>query len=87
MGVKVYEKLQEHLNRLPLGAPKTAEGVEIEFFKRLFTEEEAGLATQLTPMPEGVESIAQRTGWDKEALSAKLEAMAGKGLIFSMGEK
>ena len=52
MGVEVYEKLRQHLDRLPLGAPKTAEGVEIEFFKCLFTEEEAELATQLTPMPE-----------------------------------
>ncbi|MBI2877695.1 MAG: 4Fe-4S ferredoxin, partial [Candidatus Tectomicrobia bacterium] len=87
MGVEVYEKLRQHLDRLPLGAPKTAEGVEIEFLKRLFTEEEAELATQLIPMPEGLDSIAQRTGRDKGALSAKLEAMADKGLVFRVGEK
>lgn len=87
MGVEVYEKLRQHLDRLPLGAPKTADGVEIEFFKCLFTEEEAELATQLTPMPEGINSIAQRTGRDQEELSAKLEVMASKGLIFRIGEK
>ena len=86
MGNEVYQKLREHLNKLPLGAPKTDKEVELAFLKRLFTEEEAKIATLLTPFPEPVDAIAQRSGRDKKELSELLEKMSYKGLIFRIGK-
>ena len=86
MGNEVFESLREHLHKLPLGAPKTGKGVEISLLRKLFTEEEAKLATLLTPIPEPVDALANRMGMDKKELSEKLDKMSRKGLIFRMGE-
>ncbi len=87
MKEEVYEKLRQHLHHLPLGAPKTQEGVEIKILKKLFTEEEAEVATKLVPNLETVEEIAQRTEMERGKLSVTLEKMSQKGLIFRVGEK
>jgi hypothetical protein len=42
-----YRKLQEHLNKMPVGFPATASGVEINLLKMIFTPEEARIATYL----------------------------------------
>ncbi len=81
-GDEVYKKLREFLDRMPLGFPTTSSGVEILILKRLFSEEEAELATLLSPLPEDVESIAARAGVDPVCLEAKLEDMSRKGLVF-----
>ncbi len=44
---EVYEKLAEHLDRLPEGYPRTPTGVEIRILRRLFTPEQAVLAQLL----------------------------------------
>ena len=77
-----YEKLREFLDQFPLGFRKTQSGVEIEILKRLFTEEEAELATFLTIRPEKARSIARRAGKNSPEIENKLESMAKKGLIF-----
>jgi len=79
---KVYESLAAHLDRLPSGFPRTPTGVELRILRRLFTPEEAALAQRLTLRPESSESIAARAGQSVEEMSAKLEAMSRKGLIF-----
>jgi Na+-translocating ferredoxin:NAD+ oxidoreductase subunit B len=43
----VYEKLRGFLDTFPTGFPKTAEGIELEILKRLFSEEEAEIAVHL----------------------------------------
>jgi len=78
----VYEQLREHLDSLPVGFPKTESGVEIRILKRLFTEEEAEMATHLTPLPATVEEIAQRANREAADIEALLERLANKGLIF-----
>lgn len=78
----VYARLREFLDRFPLGFPETPSGVEIRILKRLFTEDEAETAMLLTPLPEEVESIAARHGLQPYELGERLEAMAGKGLVF-----
>ncbi len=78
----VYERLREHLDNLPVGYPKTESGVEIRILKRLFTEEEAEMATHLTYIPETAEQIAQRANWEVEEIKPLLERLADKGLIF-----
>ncbi|MDO8125018.1 MAG: 4Fe-4S binding protein [Candidatus Hermodarchaeota archaeon] len=78
----VYEQLREHLDDLPVGFPKTESGVEIRILKRLFTEEEAEMATHLTYIPETVEEIAQRANRDPKKVKPVLDQLADKGLIF-----
>ena len=77
-----YEKLREFLDQFPIGFRKTPSGVEYKILKRLFTEEEAELATFLTIRPERARTIARRIGKDANIIKEKLESMAKKGLIF-----
>ena len=42
-----YRRLQEHLDRMPIGYPATKSGVEISLLKTIFTPEEAGVTTHL----------------------------------------
>lgn len=77
-----YKKLAKHLDSLPEGYPSTESGVEIRILKRLFTPEEAEIATGLTMMVEPVSSIADRLGKDASTLGPILESMSRKGLIF-----
>lgn len=78
----VYERLREHLDNLPVGFPKTESGVELRILKRLFTEEEAEMATHLTYNFETVEEIAQRINKSPKEIKPLLELLANKGLIF-----
>ncbi|MFX1288814.1 MAG: 4Fe-4S binding protein, partial [Promethearchaeota archaeon] len=84
MSTNSYEKLRLFLNQFPVGFRKTQSGVEIEILKRLFTEEEAELATFLTIRPEQAHSIARRSGRNLAEIVDKLESMAKKGLIFRL---
>jgi H+/Na+-translocating ferredoxin:NAD+ oxidoreductase subunit B len=83
----VYEALATHLDNLPAGYPSTESGVEMRILKRLFSPEEAQIATALTMMPEPVAGIAARVGTDEAQLAAALEEMAKKGLIFRIAKK
>lgn len=82
MSVDSFEKLREFLDQFPIGFRKTSSGVEIKILKRLFTKEEAELATFLTIRPERAGGIARRTGKNISEIVEKLESMAKKGLIF-----
>jgi len=82
MTINSYEELREFLDQFPIGFRKTESGVEIEILKRLFTEEEAELATFLTIRPERARSIARRAGKNLAEIEKKLDSMAKKGLIF-----
>ncbi|MBW1800017.1 MAG: 4Fe-4S binding protein [Deltaproteobacteria bacterium] len=83
----VYQELREHLDRLPGGFPPTETGVEIRILKRLFNPEEAALARHLRPKPEPAAVIAERAEMSEQAITPFLEAMARKGLIFSLESK
>lgn len=77
-----YQKLAKHLDSLPGGFPETDTGVEFRILKRLFTPEEAEVASNLTLQSEPPEAVAQRLGMDAAVLAGTLEEMAKKGLIF-----
>ena len=55
----IYEKLREHLDRLPVGFSKTESGVEIDILKKIFEPEEAEFAVHLKPEPETIEAHLQ----------------------------
>ena len=82
MSHQPYLKLREFLDQFPIGFPSTDSGVELKILKRLFSEDEAEITTQLSPLPEEISDIAARTGASAEQLSAKLETMAQNGLVF-----
>ncbi|MBW1786902.1 MAG: 4Fe-4S binding protein [Deltaproteobacteria bacterium] len=51
--------------------------------RALFTEEEAKLALNLSPLaPEPPKSVAERTGGDPDAVARMLDEMTDKGLIY-----
>ena len=45
---ELYRKLQQHLDRMPVGFPATESGVEIRILQRLFTPDEAALAGDIS---------------------------------------
>jgi NAD-dependent dihydropyrimidine dehydrogenase PreA subunit len=78
----VYEQLADALDRLPNGFPRTPSRVEIELLKRIFSPEEAGLASRLGRDLEPVDAIADRVGLPAKEVSAALIKMAKRGLVW-----
>jgi electron transport complex protein RnfB len=87
MSDEIYLRLREFLDQFPLGYPATESGVELKILEKLFTPREAQICLRLTPFPETVRQIADRTGEPTDTLAAELEAMAGKGLVFRLTRK
>jgi Fe-S-cluster-containing hydrogenase component 2 len=83
-GLDVYRRLQQHLDRMPVGFPATASGVELRILRRLFTPEEAEVALSLSVLPERLERIHRRdrsSGRSREELERILDRLAEKGAI------
>ncbi len=78
----VYKKLAIHLDNLPGGYPETVSGVELRILEKLFTTEEAFLASHLTLLDELPNVVAYRAGMRLEITERLLQQMAVKGLIF-----
>jgi NAD-dependent dihydropyrimidine dehydrogenase PreA subunit len=81
--LEVYEKLTASLDKLPIGFPRTKSGVELQILEKLFSAEEAKVASYMTGTSETVETIAQRANLSKEEVEPKLMAMLNRGLIWS----
>jgi electron transport complex protein RnfB len=77
-----YEELAAALDRLPNGFPRTAGGLEILILKKLFTPEEASLASLLTGTFEPTVAIAGRIGLPEAEARKRLFALAKKGLAW-----
>jgi Na+-translocating ferredoxin:NAD+ oxidoreductase subunit B len=84
MNEKNYRKLAEHLDQLPGGFAPSDTGAELRLLQRLFTPEEAELATHLTLDREEALVIAERTNLPLAEAEQRLDEMAAKGLIFSI---
>ena len=82
MANDVYEQLVDALDKLPNGFPRTPSKVEIPLLKRIFSPEEASLASQLRSEMEPVDMIAQRVGLPVEEAKTKLVEMARHGLVW-----
>jgi electron transport complex protein RnfB len=78
----IYEKLRVRLDEMATGYPETESKVEIRLLERLFTEEEAELFLQLSPILENPKDVAKRLNRDPKELVARMEQMAQKGLLF-----
>ena len=84
MSEDIFRTLQKRLDTYSLGFPKTTSGVEIEILKYVFSEEEAAVFLELSPLLETPENIAQRLCRTADDMATQLEDMAGKGLLFRL---
>jgi len=82
MNEEIYRKVQTQLDRYSIGFPATESGVEIAILKLLFSEEEAALFSEMTGQLEAPRSVAQRLNRPVEEMTAELEKMASKGLLY-----
>lgn len=83
----LYRRLQEHLDRMPVGFPATASGVELRILERLFSPEDAALALELSAVAEPLSVVHKRVRrrYGREALRHALDDMAARGLILRTG--
>jgi len=86
MNDEVYERLAEALDKLPNGFPTTPSNVEIPLLKKIFSAEEASLASQLCRDMEPSDVIAERIGLSAEETETKLMMMVKQGLVWSDGK-
>jgi len=77
----VYRALARRLDSIPNGFPATESGAEMRLLARLYTREEASLATVMRLTPESAEVIASRAGGDPANVLNTLKGMARRGLI------
>jgi electron transport complex protein RnfB len=76
-----YKRLAERLDSLPNGFPPTDEGSELKVLAKLFTPDEASLASQLLMRLETAAQIAERLELDYNDTRQMLKTMARRGLI------
>lgn len=77
----VYKQLAILLDSLPNGYPATESGVELKILQKLFTVEEAEMATHLRLKPRTAKIIAQQTGRPEREVFTMLKTMTRKKLI------
>lgn len=86
----VYRKLQEHLDKMPIGFPRAESSSDIRVLKHLFTPEEAKIATflkfgwyrDIEPLDQ-IYIRVKDTGMTLKELEEILDNMAKKGSIMS----
>ncbi len=80
----IFRRLQKRLDKYSLGFPATDSGVEIAILERLFSEEDAAMFLDLTPILETPESVAMRVNRPVDDIAVHLEDMAKRGLLFRL---
>jgi electron transport complex protein RnfB len=83
MQEETYRRLAEHLDRLPDGFAPSETGAELRLLAKLFTPQEAELATHLTLEREEASTIGERAGLSPVEAEQRLEKMSSKGLVLS----
>jgi Fe-S-cluster-containing hydrogenase component 2 len=82
----VYKRLAKKLDAIPNGFPETKSGVELKLLRKMYTQEEAALASELRLTPQGVEQIAEKAKRDPSETRLMLDNMSQKGLIRASGK-
>ena len=77
----IYRKLAQRLDAIPNGFPATESGAELRLLAKVFTPEEAALASVMRLTREPAADIAARAGVDPNAAYRMLKGMVRKGLI------
>jgi Na+-translocating ferredoxin:NAD+ oxidoreductase subunit B len=76
-----YQKLAKRLDTLPNGFPPTPDGSELRLLAKLYSPEEAEIASQLRLTLETPKQIAARIGGEEHSLRKQLKEMSLRGLI------
>jgi len=76
-----YRSLATRLDEIPNGFPATQSGVELRLLAKMFTPEEAQLASSLRLTPEAAAAVAARVNLAEETALDLLNAMAAKRVI------
>ncbi len=85
--ITYYRQLQEHLDKLPIGYPKTNSGVEIRILQLLFTPIEVKVALCLSLGNASVETVRKRLekkfeiSYEPDKVATVLHEMFMKGAI------
>ncbi len=77
----VYRELAQRLDAIPNGFPPTKSGVELHLLAKIFTPEEAKLASVMRLSREPAADIAARAQVDPQQAYRTLKEMTRKGLI------
>jgi len=80
----IYRELQERLDKYSVGFPATDSGIEITILKRLFSEKDAQMFLDLSPLLELPETIAGRLNRQTREVADHLEDMTKRGLLFRL---
>lgn len=76
-----YSRLARRLDALPNGFPPTRDGAELRLLAKIFTPEQADLASKLRIRLETPDELAGRLDLDAGELRTRLKGMARLGLI------
>jgi len=86
--VQTHQELAKRLQRGPVAMVEpqdpAARRAWREILETLFTPDDAALAARLPVVPTTIADLARRTGIGAGDLRARLEAMAGKGLVLDL---
>ena len=77
----VFRKLQERLDEIPNGFPRTESGVELKLLAKLFSAEEAELAASMSLEPRTISGITEMNAMEEAETREMLFGMVKKGLI------
>ncbi|MDJ0763036.1 MAG: 4Fe-4S dicluster domain-containing protein [Myxococcota bacterium] len=77
-----YMKLQDRLERYPVGAP--GQRTIYEILSNIYTPEEAEIASRMPMMFSSLKALSKKLGIEKNALEKKLNKMADKGIVMDL---
>jgi electron transport complex protein RnfB len=80
----IFRRLQKRLDKYSVGFPATDSGVELTILEKLFSEKDAAMFLDLTPILETAESVATRLYRPVGDIAPHLEDMAKRGLLFRL---
>ncbi|MBU3981681.1 MAG: 4Fe-4S binding protein [Proteobacteria bacterium] len=78
----IYEQLADALGSLPNGFTRTQSNTEIQLLKKIFSLEEASIASRLSGRMESVDTIAERFRLPEGEMRSQLMKMVKRGLVW-----
>ncbi|UCG54547.1 MAG: 4Fe-4S ferredoxin, partial [Dehalococcoidia bacterium] len=82
MSIDAYEKLAKALDLLPGSFPPTKSRVELQILRKIFSPEEALLASYMTGTSETVRVIAGRANLSAQETEKRLRKMRARDIIW-----
>jgi H+/Na+-translocating ferredoxin:NAD+ oxidoreductase subunit B len=87
---QAYRDLRHHLDKQPIGFPASKSGAELRILKRIFTPDQARLATHLSYKLSTAEQVCQSAGasdLSRTEVETMLDDMAAAGAIACVGKE